>query len=114
MHFVQRDDIDVARTQVRQHGAREFRLDLQVTIGLELGVSARADMVQHENRADAREDRPQQIMRPAEVKRSQSGPDDVVAKLLHSKMAGRLECDRETSGKSLNKQLVGEAALSAG
>src|SRR4030081_3762271 len=78
-------------------------------IGLELGVTARADMVQHENGADAREDRPQQIMRPGEVKRSQSGANDVVAKLLHEGVAGRLGRDSEPSGKPLKKQLVGEA-----
>src|SRR6195256_5606767 len=80
-------------------------------IGLELGVTARADMVQHENGADAREDRPQQIMRPGEVKRSQSGANDVVAKLLHEGVAGRLGSDGETSGKPLNKQLVGRLSV---
>src|ERR1700716_1501586 len=78
-------------------------------IGLELGVTARADMVQHENGADAREDRPQQIVRPGEVKRSQSGANDVVAKLLHEGVAGRLGRDSEPSGKPLKKQLGGEA-----
>jgi hypothetical protein len=47
-------------------------------------------MVQHEDCADASEDRSQQMMGPAEVKRSQSGADDVVAKLLHAGVAGRL------------------------
>ena len=95
--------------KVRQHRAQELRRDLEMMIGLELGVTARADMVQHENGADAREDRPQQMMRAGEVKRSQSGADDVVAKLLHSGVAGRLGCDCETSGKPLKKQLVGRA-----
>ena len=40
-------------------------------------------MVKHENGADAREDRPQQIMRPGKIQRSQSGADDLIAKLLH-------------------------------
>jgi hypothetical protein len=40
-------------------------------------------MVQHENSADACEDWPQQKMRTGEIKRSQSGADDVVAELLH-------------------------------
>ena len=60
MHLVHGDDIDVERAQMRQHRAQEFRLDLEMVIGLELGVAARADMVQHENGADACEDRPQQ------------------------------------------------------
>jgi hypothetical protein len=47
-------------------------------------------MVQHEDCADSCEDRSQQMMGPAEVKRSQSGADDVVAKLLHAGVAGRL------------------------
>jgi hypothetical protein len=40
-------------------------------------------MMQHENGADACEDWSQQIMRAGEVERSQSSPDDGVAKLLH-------------------------------
>ncbi len=68
---------------MRQHRTQEFRRDLEMMVGLELGVAARADMVQHENGADAREDRSQQIMRSGEVQRFQSGADDVVAKLLH-------------------------------
>jgi hypothetical protein len=40
-------------------------------------------MVQHENGADTGEDRPQKKMRAGEIKRSQSGADDVVAELLH-------------------------------
>jgi hypothetical protein len=54
-----------------------------MSIRLEFGVTAWADMVQHENGADARENWSQEIMCPAEVKRFQSGADDVVAKLLH-------------------------------
>jgi hypothetical protein len=71
MHLVHCDDVDAARAKVRQHRAQEIRRDLKMTIGLELGVAARADMVQRENGADAREDRPQQMMRPGEVQRSQ-------------------------------------------
>jgi hypothetical protein len=77
------DDIDVTRPKVRQHGAEKFRRDLEMAIRLEFGVTAWADMVQHENGADTRENWSQEIMGPAEVKRFQSGADDVVAKLLH-------------------------------
>jgi hypothetical protein len=55
-----------------------------VMVGLERGVAARADMVQHENGANAREDRPQQIMRAGKIQRFQTDADDVVAELLHS------------------------------
>ena len=72
------------RAKMRQHRAQEFRCDLEMVVGLELGVAARPDMVQHENGADACEDRSQQMMRAGEIKRAQSGADDVVAKLLHS------------------------------
>src|SRR5579871_1963710 len=61
-----------------------------MTIGFEVGFAARPDMMQHENRADAREDRAQQIMRSAEVERVQSGTDNGVAKLLHREAVGRL------------------------
>ena len=91
MHFVHGDDVDAARAQMGKHRAQEFRRDFEMAVGLELGVARRADMMQHENGADAGEDRPQQMMRAGEIKRFQSGADDVVAKLLHQGMAGRLD-----------------------
>jgi hypothetical protein len=69
VHFVERDEVDVARAKVRQHRAQEVRCDFQVPVGLEFGVRARADVMQHENGAGAGEDRPQQVMGPAEVQR---------------------------------------------
>ena len=90
MEFVHGDDVDATRAKVREHRAQELRRDLEMTIGLEFGVAARANMVQHEDCADPCEDRSQQMMGPAEVKRSQSGTDDVVAKLLHAGVASRL------------------------
>ena len=72
-----------ATAALRQHRAQELRHHLKMTVGLERGVPARTDMVQHEDGADAGKDRTQQIMRAGEVKRSQSGADDVAAKLLH-------------------------------
>ena len=83
VHFVHGDDVDVACAQMRQHRAQEFGLDLEVMIGLEFGVAARADVVQHENGADARENRPQQVMRAGEVKRFQAGADNGGTELLH-------------------------------
>ena len=97
---------------MRQHRAQEFRRDLEMTIGLELRTMGWADMVQHENGTETCENWPQQIMRPGEVKRFQSGTDDVVAKLLHYEVAGRrVGRHSETSGRALNKQLVREAVL---
>ena len=83
MHLVHGDDVDVERAKMRQRRPQEFRLDLEMTIGLEFGVAARADVVQHENGADACEDWSQQVMRPGEIQRFQSGADDGVAKLFH-------------------------------
>jgi hypothetical protein len=83
MHLVHGDDVDVTGAKVRQHRAQELRRHFQMTIGLERGVTARADMMQHENSADAGKDRPQQIMCAGKIKHFQSGADDVVAKLLH-------------------------------
>src|SRR5258708_4317640 len=83
-----------------------------MTIGLEFGVTAGADMMKHENGADAGENRPQQVMRPGEVQRTQAGADDVAAKLLHAESAGRFGCNCETSGKPLNKQLFGPRRFS--
>jgi hypothetical protein len=56
-----------------------------VMIGLELSISARPHMVQHEDRSDACEDRPQQVMSAAEIQGIQSGPNDGIAELLHLK-----------------------------
>src|SRR5207253_10777780 len=83
MHLVHSDDVDVEVTQMRQQRPQEFRLDLEMMIGLKPVVAAGADMVQHENDADTREDRSQQVMRPGEVQRFQSGADDGVAKQFH-------------------------------
>ena len=97
MHLVHGDDVDVVRPKMRQHHAQEFRRDLEVMIGLEFGIAARPDVVQHENGADAREQRPHQMMRAGEIQRFQASADDVVAKLLHSG-AGRLGREFEASG----------------
>ena len=91
MHFVHGDDIDVERAKMRQHRAQEVRLDLEMAVGLEFGVAARAHVVQHENGADTCEDWSQQVMRSGEVKRFQPGADNGVAELFHLGVAGRLE-----------------------
>ena len=83
MHLVHGDDIDIEGAKMRQHRAQEFRLDLEMVIGLKLAVAARADVVQHENGADTCEDWSQQVMRAGEVQRFQSGADDGVAKQFH-------------------------------
>jgi len=79
MQLVYGDDIDVARAKMRQRRAQEIRRHLRMTIGLEFVRARRADVMQHENRADAGEDRAKQMMRAGEVERSQSGADDAVA-----------------------------------
>ena len=68
---------------MRQRRAQELGRDLKMPVGLELGVAMRADVVQHENSANAGENRSQQMMRTGEIERSQSGADNTVAKLLH-------------------------------
>ena len=67
MHLVHGDNVDPVRPQMRQHQAQEFRRDLEVMIGLEFGGATRPDMVQHENRANAREQRSHQMMRAGEI-----------------------------------------------
>jgi hypothetical protein len=42
-------------------------------------------MVQHEDRSDACQDWPQQVMSATEIQGIQSGPNDGVAELLHLK-----------------------------
>src|SRR5882724_11217343 len=79
MRFVHGDDVDVARAKMHQHRAQEFRSHFEMTIRPEFAVTARTDMMQHEDRAGAGEDRTKQMMRAGEVKRFQPGADDVVA-----------------------------------
>ena len=83
MHLVQSDDIDVLAAQVGKRGAQEVRRDFKMMVGLELGVAPRANVVQHENGADATENRPQHMVSAGQIKRFQPGADHVVAKLLH-------------------------------
>jgi hypothetical protein len=75
-------------------------------IGLKLAVAPRADMVQHENDADACEDWSQQVMRSGEVQRFQAGADDGVAKQFHrdAGLPGYLRS--EISERPLKKQLA--------
>jgi hypothetical protein len=75
-------------------------------IGLKRAAAPRADMVQHENNADTREDWPQQVMRSGEVQRFQSGADDGVAKQFHrdAGLPGYLRS--EISERPLKKQLA--------
>ena len=77
-----------------QGRAQEFRLDLKMTVGLEFAVAAGSDLVQHENGADACENRSQQIMRTGEVKRFQSGTDNGVAEHFHQGLAACLSTSR--------------------
>ena len=67
MHLVHGHDVDPMRPKMRQHHAQEFRRDFEAIIGLETGVATRPDMVQHENRADAREQRSHQTMRAGKI-----------------------------------------------
>ena len=83
MHLVHADDIDIEGAKMRQHGAQEFRLNLQVVVRLKLAFAAWAHMVQHENGADACEDWSQQEMRAGEVQRLQSGANNGVAEQFH-------------------------------
>ena len=106
MHLIHGDDVDIVRTQMRQHRAQEFRRNFKMTVGLERGVAGRADMVQHENAADAGKHRTKQIMRAGKVKRFQSGADDVVAKLLHQGWLAGWRRDLQVSGGPLKKRLV--------
>ena len=72
---------------------RNSGVDLEMTVGLERAVAARAHVVQHENGADACEDRPQQMMRAGEIQRFQPGADDGVAELLHQGWLAGLNVD---------------------
>ena len=99
---------------MRHHGAKELRRDFQMSIGLELVVVARPNLMQHENGTNARENRPQQTMGAAEVKRFQPGADGDGTKLAHlerSAFDAVLRCCGEASGGALKKRLVGRSSL---
>ena len=78
---------------MRQHRAEEFRLNFKVMVGLERTGAAWADVMQHENGAHARENRPQQVVCPGEVKRFKPGADHGVAELAHRVVKDRLNSD---------------------
>ncbi|MGY4545527.1 hypothetical protein ACVMDO_000956 [Bradyrhizobium sp. USDA 4513] len=91
MRLVDADHVDVERAQMRQHRAQEVRRDLEMMVRLERVAAPRADVVQHEDGADAGEDRPQQDMRTREIQRLHAGTDHGVAELFHVG-AGRPIC----------------------
>ncbi len=59
MQLVHADDVDPARAQMAQRGAQEIGGDFEVPVRLERGLAGRPHMVQHENGADARQERAQ-------------------------------------------------------
>ena len=83
MGFVHGYDVDAKGAHMRQHLAQEVRCDFQMPVGLEHIVAGRADVVQHEDGADARKPRSQHMMRAGVVQRIEAGANDVIAKLLH-------------------------------
>lgn len=55
MRFIHRYDIDVERADMRQHLAQEIGRDFEMTVGLEQAAARRANVMQHEDGADARQ-----------------------------------------------------------
>jgi hypothetical protein len=76
MHLVERDDLDLLLAQQGEGLLEEFGRDLEQAVGLELVGASGANVMQHQDRADAGEERPHQQVRPAEVQRFQSRADD--------------------------------------
>ena len=83
MDLVHGDEIDIEGAKMRQHGAQELRLNLQMMVRLKLALTPGAHMVQHEDGADTCEDWSQQEMRAGKVKRLQSGTNNGVAEQFH-------------------------------
>jgi hypothetical protein len=79
MQLVHTNDVDIARTEVDKDRTQEFWRDFEVAVGLESFLARRPDVMQHENAADAGEDRAKQAMCAGEVKRFQAGADDAAA-----------------------------------
>jgi hypothetical protein len=66
-----------------QRRPQKFRFDLEMAVGLEFGIAARAHVMQHENGADACEHWPQQVVSSRQRERFQPGADNGVAELFH-------------------------------
>src|SRR6516164_11685933 len=66
-----------------QHRAQEFGRHFEMAVGREFGLAGEPHMVQHEDCADAGEDRSQKNMRAGEIQRTQASADHIVAELLH-------------------------------
>ena len=80
-------------------------------VGLEVSAVARADVMQHENGADARKNRPQQTMRARKIQRFQAGADDGAAELLHQAWLTGLNVRFDVSERWLKKPLAGDSPL---
>ncbi len=83
MDLVHSDDVDIKRAKMLQHRAQEFRLDLEMMIGLKFGVAAGPHVVQHENDADTCENWSQQVVGSGKIEGSQPGADNGVAEQFH-------------------------------
>ena len=70
-----------------QRRAQEIGGDFEMPVRLERALAGRPHVVQHENGADARQQRAQQMVRPAEIECSQPGANDVVTELFHDRLA---------------------------
>ena len=79
VHLVHGDDVDAARPQVGEDRAQEFWRDFEMAVGLKRHLACRPHVMQHENAADAGENRAKQVVRTGEIKRFQAGADDVAA-----------------------------------
>jgi hypothetical protein len=106
MHLVHSDDVDIKAANMLQHRAQKFRFDLEMAIGLEFDVAAGGtDMVQHEDGADACQDRSQQKVRAGKIKRLQPGADNGISELLHQGWGWPVRVRIETSEPPLKKRL---------
>ena len=62
-----------------KHRAQKVRRDFEVAVGLKQIVAGRAHMMEHEDGADARQQRPQHAMRACKIQGVKSGANNVVA-----------------------------------
>src|SRR5262249_6260591 len=78
VHLVERDQIDILAAQPTDDAREKLRRDLELPVRLETVAPRRTHVMQHQDRADAADERAHQPVRTAEIERLESEADDGV------------------------------------
>jgi hypothetical protein len=81
MNFVKRNEIDLPVAQVFDQRFQKFGLDFEECVRLERLVAGRAHVMQRENRADPRRNRPENPVHAREIKCLQTRSDRGISQI---------------------------------